>query len=437
MVTIAKRLAGDDASSTTSKRPKYLVEQQLYEAIVSLIWYIIEDLEAFEQQQQQPPRGSKGRRGGASDSSGSGSILVFLPGMKEILQVMELLRSDERAARRLLVLPLHSSVAIDQQQRVFDRAPPGITKVVLSTNIAETSVTIEDVVYVIDSGKQNRMAYDAETRTLRLEQCDIARSSAKQRVGRAGRVREGFAYCLYTKEHFGRVMRATEEAEIHCTPLHQLYLQAKALITRRQPAHEARGRHHHHEHDAEQDAAAFLAEAIEPPPLPAVRDAESFLVNIGALTRVGPSLHLTALGFHLAALPIDVQLGKMLLYAAVLRCLPHALTIAAFLSSQSPFVAPPDQRQAANAAHKRFAAARSDHFRFLSVYAAFEAAGNQRKQREFCKAVRRWRRSRRRTTFNERLTRTYAAELALVRGLDHDTRSTAATRRAGGRDWLR
>jgi ATP-dependent RNA helicase DHX57 len=395
MRTLLVGTADDKLASISSimnrgsgKISKLQSEQQLYQTIVQLIWYIVE-MQDFEH--RTSTRGSETR----------GSVLVFLAGMKEITQVMELLDKHEQPSSKLLVLPLHSSVAIEQQQRVFDRAPAGVTKVVLSTNIAETSVTIDDVVYVIESGKQNRMAYDSSTRTSRLEQCDIARSSAKQRIGRAGRVRQGVAYCLYTKHHHDNSMRQSELAEIHCTPLHQLYLHAKALI---EP--------HRIDSDVatlskqqvrEMDAAVFLSEAIEPPSTDLIHDAETFLLHIGALTHGQQHrqahhhhnhpnaqqrvLHLTALGHHLAALPIDVQLGKMLLYAAVLRCLPQALTIAAFLSSQSPFVAPLEQRAAANAAHRTFVAARSDHFRYLSVYAAFEAAGTQRKQRQFCSQV--------------------------------------------------
>ncbi|KAM6598187.1 hypothetical protein CsatA_008711 [Cannabis sativa] len=220
------------------------------------------------------------------------------------------------------ILPLHSSVASADQKRVFLRPPENIRKVIVATNIAETSLTIDDVVYVIDCGKHKENRYNPQKKLSSMVEDWISQANARQRRGRAGRVKPGICFCLYTRHRFEKLMRPFQVPEMLRTPLVELCLQIKLLSLG--------------------FIKPFLSEALEPPKDDAMKSAISLLYEVGALE--GDEL-LTPLGHHLAKLPVDVLIGKMMIYGGIFGCLSPVLSISAFLSHKSPFVYPKDERQ--------------------------------------------------------------------------------------------
>lgn len=161
-----------------------------------------------------------------------GSILIFLPGLAEIQTVHDALcdnaKFSPRAGKYILV-PLHSTLSNEEQQLVFQRAPKGKRKIVLSTNIAETSVTIDDCVFVIDCGQMKEKRFDANRNMESLDLVWVSRANANQRKGRAGRVMPGVAIHLYTKHRFANHFSSQPVPEIHRVPLEQLLLRIKTL----------------------------------------------------------------------------------------------------------------------------------------------------------------------------------------------------------------
>ena len=299
------------------------------------------------------------------ETRAEGAILVFMPGMAEIQALVAALSAGNPRERTLLPLPLHSTIASSDQLAVFNRPPRGLRKVVVATNIAETSITIDDILFVIDSGRAKENRYDALNRLPQLVDCWIATANRRQRRGRAGRVRPGEAFYMYTRER-SRGLTPFQPAEMLRVPLHELCLQIKLLGLG--------------------EIVPFLSRAIEPPALHAVQEAVQTLNELQALE--GPSELLTPLGHHLATLPVDVRIGKMLIFGCMLRCLHPVLTIAAALSLRSPFLDPFDKRDEARAARRRFAAeTRSDHLALLRVYEAYRkaVARGSGAAREFCR----------------------------------------------------
>jgi len=243
-----------------------------------------------------------------------GAILVFLPGMGEISNLHRRLEASRRFAGCWLV-PLHSTVAPSDQRKAFKRPPKDVRKVVIATNIAETSLTIEDVVYVVDSGKLKERRHDAARSMSLLVEDWVSVASAKQRRGRAGRVRQGICYGLYSRDRFERRMKPYQTPEMARVPLEELVLQVHLLRVA-------------------SSAALFASRVLQPPPAKAVDGALRVLREVGALNEAEV---LTPLGHYLAQLPVDARVGKLLLFAASLGCLAPALTIAACLSHKPPF----------------------------------------------------------------------------------------------------
>ena len=294
-------------------------------------------------------------------------MLVFLPGFKEIQAVHEALLATPRFSaepHRAWLLPLHSTLPPEDQRRVFERPPAGVRKVVLATNIAETSVTIDDVVFVVDCARMKEKRYDPARRMESLDDVLVSRANAKQRRGRAGRVRPGVAFHLNTSHSFDHVAEAHQQPEIRRVPLERLVLTIKAL-------------------KYERCAAAVCEQLLEPPSRPAVLQALRMLVELDALELDGSTLgageRLTPLGQHLATLPTDVRIGKFLLLGAIFGVADEALTIAAILSGRSPFLSPFDKREAADAAKRGFAVGQSDHLTILNAYNHFDGrSGGER-----------------------------------------------------------
>ena len=282
-----------------------------------------------------------------------GAILVFMPGLAEISKLHDMCASNptirDATGGAKYLIGLHSSLSTSEQKVIFEHPPNGTRKVVIATNIAETSITIDDVVYVIDSGKCKENGYDPNTRMQLLLERWVSRASAKQRRGRAGRVAAGRCFRLYTRLYHDAGFAEHALPEIKRVPLEGLCLQIQLQKM-------AGG------------IAGFLGKALEPPESDSVASAIKTLKQIGALNE---KENLTALGQHLATLPVDVRVGKMLLYGAVLGCLSPVLTIAAVLGGRAPFVAPLEKRDEADAAKRMFAEDQSDHLTCLNAYTAW------------------------------------------------------------------
>ncbi|KAM3367500.1 hypothetical protein ACQJBY_016223 [Aegilops geniculata] len=254
----------------------------------------------------------------------SGAVLVFLPGVAEIEMLIDRLSASVRfkGASSDWILPLHSMLSPTDQRKVFQSPPENIRKVILATDIAETSITIDDVVYVVDTGKHKENRYNPQKKMSSIVEDWISRANAKQRRGRAGRVRPGLCFCLYTHHRFEKLMRPFQVPEMLRMPLTELCLQIKSLHLG--------------------DIKSFLLKAVEPPKEEAISSAIDLLFKVGAFEG---HEELSPLGYHLAKLPVDVLIGKMMLYGAIFGCLSPVLSVAAFLSYKSPFISPKDEKQ--------------------------------------------------------------------------------------------
>ncbi|KAI2484092.1 ATP-dependent RNA helicase A [Pyrenophora tritici-repentis] len=245
-----------------------------------------------------------------------GGILIFLPGTMEIDRTLQALSHFVN----LHALPLHASLMPVEQKRVFPPAPHGKRKVIACTNVAETSITIEDIVAVIDTGRVKETSYDPQNNMVRLAETWASRAACKQRRGRAGRVRAGDCYKMYTRNAEAKMMERPDP-EIRRVPLEQMCLSIKSMGV--------------------QDVSGFLASALTPPESTAVEGAIRLLSQMGAIT----DNELTALGRHMSMIPADLRLGKLLVYGATFGCLDAALTIASVLTARSPFLTPRERDQ--------------------------------------------------------------------------------------------
>ncbi|APA12621.1 hypothetical protein sscle_09g073910 [Sclerotinia sclerotiorum 1980 UF-70] len=277
----------------------------------------------------------------------SKAILVFLPGIAEIRTLNDMLCGHPAFSSDWYIYPLHSTIASEDQEAAFLVPPPGIRKIVLATNIAETGITIPDVTCVIDTGKHREMRFDERRQLSRLLETFISKANAKQRRGRAGRVQEGLCFHLFTKYRHDEVMADQQTPEFLRLSLQDLAIRVK--ICKLGGIEET------------------LSEALDPPSAKNIRRAIDALVDVRALT-AGEDL--TPLGVQLARLPLDVFLGKLMLLGSVFKCLDAVVTIAAILSSKSPFSAPFGQRQQADTVRLAFRRGDSD---LLTVYNAYLA----------------------------------------------------------------
>ncbi|QQP58356.1 Putative ATPdependent RNA helicase DHX36like, partial [Caligus rogercresseyi] len=257
-----------------------------------------------------------------------GAILVFLSGWNEISDVHRLLTDSKEYSRAqgLVVHPLHSLMPTVNQREIFERPPRNLRKVILATNIAETSITIDDVVYVIDAGKIKLLDFEKESNVDTLKPRWISIANARQRKGRAGRVQAGVCYRLYTS-YRASTFESYVKPEILRTRLDEVILNIKVLGLG--------------------PAAPFLDKMMEPPDSESVQHALQFLRNIRALQG---DEQLTHLGLHLSELPMNPQTGKMVLLGAIFSCLDPILSIAASLNFKDPFVIPLGKE---DMAHKR------------------------------------------------------------------------------------
>lgn len=243
-----------------------------------------------------------------------GAVLIFMPGIAEIMRTMQQLQSNKHLEHRCIFYNLHSSLGSSDQQGVFARPPRGKRKVIIGTNIMETSITIDDAVYVIDTGKIKENRYNSRKCMSELVTVSTSKANCRQRQGRAGRVREGFCFRLFTSLQYEE-MQDHQLCEMHRVSLDSLILQIYSLNLG--------------------DEVEYLQKALSPPEEKAIHSSVNILMTLGALTR---EKRLTSLGQHLANLPLDVRVGKMLIHSALLHCVDPVLTMAACLSVRSPFL---------------------------------------------------------------------------------------------------
>ncbi|KAI9848422.1 MAG: hypothetical protein M1837_000217 [Sclerophora amabilis] len=261
----------------------------------------------------------------------SKAILVFLPGLAEIRKLNDILVGQSALSADCKIFPLHSSIASEEQESAFLVPPKGTRKIVLATNIAETGITIPDVTCVIDTGKHKEMRFDERRQLSRLVESFISRANAAQRRGRAGRVQEGLCFHLFTKARHDNQMTEEQTPEMLRLSLQDLVLRVKICELG--------------------NVEDTLLQALSPPTKKNIDRAIIALIDVKALTQ---AQELTPLGRQLAKLPLDVHLGKLLLLGCIFRCLDTALTIAAIVSSKSPFSAPMGARNQMETARKSF-----------------------------------------------------------------------------------
>ena len=275
-------------------------------------------------------------------AEGRGDVLVFLSGEREIRDTADAL-AEQADLAGLEVLPLYGRLSSAEQHRVFE--PHQRQRVVLATNVAETSLTVPGIRYVIDPGTARISRYSHRTKVQRLPIEPISRASADQRKGRCGRTSDGICIRLYSEEDFGSRPEFTDP-EILRTSLASVILQAAALDLG--------------------EVADFPF--VDPPESRNIADGVRLLEELGAISPGRGATRLTGVGRKLARLPVDPRLGRMILEAGHQGCVREVLIITAALSIQDPRERPTDAREAADAMHARFAEPGSDFLTFLTLW---------------------------------------------------------------------
>lgn len=277
-----------------------------------------------------------------------GDILVFLTGQEEIETCHEILQDRVKRLgsklRELLILPIYANLPSDMQAKIFEPTPPNARKVVLATNIAETSLTIDNIIYVIDPGFAKQNNFNSRTGMETLMVVPISKASANQRAGRAGRVAPGKCFRLYTAWAYKHELEENTVPEIQRINLGNAVLMLKALGIN--------------------DLLHF--DFLDPPPHETLVLALEQLYALGALNHHG---ELTKMGRRMAEFPVDPMMAKMLLASEKYKCSEEIVTIAAMLSVNSAiFYRPKDKIIHADTARKNFNQMHGDHLSLLQVY---------------------------------------------------------------------
>ncbi|XP_077036874.1 ATP-dependent RNA helicase TDRD9 [Agelaius phoeniceus] len=331
-----------------------VIEQKMYQVAVALI-------QSFDELEKR----SNGEKENFSGTLERGSVLVFLPGLGEI-RYMHSCLSDKY--QRWQVYPLHACATLEEQSKVFSATVPGYRKVILATNVAESSVTVPDVKYVIDFCLTKILFCDKETNYQNLRLCWASKTNCNQRKGRAGRVSKGYCYRLIRKDFWADCIPEKSEPEmLHC-PLGSTVLKLKKLDMGK--------------------PKALLATALSPPSVGDIERTILQLKELGALTtslQTEEDLHdgeLTFLGMVLTQLPLDLHLGKLIVLGHVFGCLEECLIIAAALSSRNFFAVPFKKHVDAYRKKMFFAGnSRSDCIAILNAFRAWQACKEKGKLR--------------------------------------------------------
>ena len=276
-----------------------------------------------------------------------GDVLLFLTGQEEIDTACEVLfermKSLGPEVPELIILPVYSALPSEMQSRIFDPAPPGARKVVIATNIAETSLTIDGIFYVVDPGFVKQKVYNSKTGMDSLVVTPISQAQAKQRAGRAGRTGPGKCYRLYTERAYRDEMLPTPVPEIQRTNLAATVLQLKAMGIN--------------------DLIGF--DFMDAPPVEAMIHALELLHVLSALDDEGL---LTRLGRRMAEFPLEPNLSKMLIMSVNLQCSDEILTIVSMLSVQNVFYRPKEKQALADQKKAKFNQPEGDHLTLLAVF---------------------------------------------------------------------
>lgn len=281
-----------------------------------------------------------------------GDVLLFLTGQEEIdhacQSLYERMKGLGKNVPELIILPVYSALPSEMQSRIFDPAPPGKRKVVVATNIAEASLTIDGIFYVIDPGFAKQNVYNPKQGLDSLVITPISQASAKQRAGRAGRTGPGKCYRLYTESAYRNEMSPTSIPEIQRINLGLTTLTMKAMGIN--------------------DLLSF--DFMDPPSPQALISAMEQLYSLGALDEEGL---LTKLGRKMAEFPLEPPLSKMLLASVDLGCSDEILTIIAMIQTGNIFYRPREKQAQADQKRAKFFQPEGDHLTLLAVYEAWKA----------------------------------------------------------------
>jgi ATP-dependent helicase HrpA len=280
---------------------------------------------------------------------GSGDVLVFLPGEREIRDCAEALRKHH--PQHVEILPLFARLSVEEQEKVFKIS--NARRIVLATNVAETSLTVPGIRYVVDAGLARVKRYSFRNKVEQLQIEPIAQSAANQRAGRCGRVADGVCIRLYEEDDFLQRPKFTEP-EILRSSLAAVILRMKTL------------------HLTDVETFPF----IEPPQPRAIADGYMLLQEVGAVDEYN---QVTPLGMKLSKLPLDPRVGRMILAALDNACLTEMLIIASALSVQDPRDRPMEVQQQADEAHKKFADEKSEFLSYIKIWRWFEQAIEHKK----------------------------------------------------------
>ncbi|KRX42230.1 putative pre-mRNA-splicing factor ATP-dependent RNA helicase mog-5 [Trichinella britovi] len=289
-----------------------------------------------------------------------GDILVFLTGQEEIDTACEVLYERMKSlgpdVPELIILPVYSALPSEMQTRIFESAPPGSRKVVIATNIAETSLTIDGIYYVVDPGFVKQKIYNPKTGMDSLVVTPISQAQAKQRSGRAGRTGPGKCYRLYTERAYRDEMLPTPVPEIQRTNLASTLLQLKAMGINN----------------------LIDFDFMDPPPVEAMVMALEQLHSLSALDDEGL---LTRVGRRMAEFPLEPSLAKLLIMSVHLGCSEEVLTIVSMISVQNVFYRPKDKQDVADQKKSKFHQPEGDHLTLLAVYNSWK---NHRYSHSWC-----------------------------------------------------
>ncbi|KAI8580571.1 hypothetical protein K450DRAFT_236260 [Umbelopsis ramanniana AG] len=282
-----------------------------------------------------------------------GDVLLFLTGQEEIDTAAEILYERMKAlgpdVPELIILPVYSALPSEMQSRIFEPTPPGSRKVVIATNIAETSITIDGIYYVVDPGFVKQNKWDAKLGMDSLVVVPISQAAARQRSGRAGRTGPGKCYRLYTEAAYRNEMLPNSIPEIQMLNLSMTVLNMKAMGIN--------------------DLLNF--DFMDPPPETNLITALEQLYALQALDDEGL---LTRLGRKMAEFPLEPPLSKMLIESVDLGCSEEILTIVAMLTAQNVFYRPKEKQAAADSKKAKFHQPEGDHLTLLTVYNGWKAS---------------------------------------------------------------